>query len=173
MTAIDPFTTPVEAEREARANQAESLLANAAHEDRFFDCYGTQPSTLRKDEAATALYAAQAATAHALLAVRAELADIATSLRTIAALPSAIDRLASHVTAESTRLQAELRDTRAEVIGLRSSVEAAGQPIASAIGTLTAAVDALGQAAEPRPRWWQWRIRRALRAAAEPQETAQ
>ncbi|HEY9373149.1 hypothetical protein [Streptomyces sp.] len=173
MTAIDPFTTPVEAEREARANQAESLLANAAHEDRFFDCYGTQPSTLRKDEAATALYAAQAATAHALLSVRDELADIAGTLRLLAKTPAAIQWLADHVTAEGALLQKELEDTRGEVIGLRSSVEAAGQPIASAIGDLTAAVDAFGQAAEPRPRWWQWRIRRALRAAAEPQETAQ
>ena len=149
------------------AHRAHMLLDQAAERK----CWPAREGY--EDNSSTALRDALVGQGLATLAVQAELAGIAESLRLLAKTPAAIDLLASHVTAESARLQKELEDTRAKVVDLRSSVEVGGQPIATAIGNLTAAVDALGQAAEPRPRWWQWRIRRALRAAAEPQETAQ
>lgn len=56
-----------------------------------------------------------------------------------------------------------------ELAALRSQMpQVAG--IRLELNQLAATVDGL---AEPRPRWGQWRIRRALRVAAEPQESAQ
>lgn len=160
MTAIDPFTTPAEAERAGRAKQAQDMLAHAS-DVKDLSTYNYDTGRRSYKGGVEAMRDAMVGQGYALLAVRDELADIAGSLRTLAALPSAINLLASHVATESALLQQELSDTRAEVADLRSSVEVGGVPIAIAIGSVAAAVDALSEAVEPRPRWWQ--RRRALR----------
>ncbi|HEY9368922.1 hypothetical protein [Streptomyces sp.] len=60
----------------------------------------------------------------------------------------------------------ELRSHMPQVVGVGLELN----QLATAVDGLAGAVD---YRAEPRPRWWQRRIRRALRTAAKPQETAQ
>ncbi|MEZ7132664.1 hypothetical protein ACBR40_45640 [Nonomuraea sp. AD125B] len=74
------------------AEQSKALLADAANRDRFYEnssvCDKQLRYALRKgDDAATAMYAAQAATAHAMLAVVDELAGLRAELRQTAAAP--------------------------------------------------------------------------------------
>lgn len=185
MTATDPFATPAEAEREARVEQAKALLADAANKDRFYEnssMYDEQPRyALRKgDNAATAMYAVQAATAHAVLGVVDQLADIATSLRTLARTPYEIQQLAKHVSVTGKAVQDRFADLGNEIHDLCATVDQ-GVEFADSTAAATASIsvsmhdltDAVLQLSEPHPRWWQWRIRRALRTAVEPQESAQ
>lgn len=173
--SIDPFTTPAEAEREARVEQAKALLADAANKDRFYEnssMYDEQPRyALRKgDNAATAMYAAQAATAHAVLGVVDQLADIATSLRTLARTPYAVQQLAQHVSVTGKAVQDRLADLGNEVHDLTATVDqgvefadSAVSSIASVAVTVHELTDAVLRLSEPRPRWWQWSRRLALR----------
>ncbi|MER7366325.1 DUF6197 family protein [Nonomuraea wenchangensis] len=70
------------------AEQAKALLAHAADERHFYEGYvNDNHRTLHERDAATALYAAQAATAHAMLAVVDELAGLRADLRQTAVAP--------------------------------------------------------------------------------------
>ncbi|HUR74479.1 MAG TPA: hypothetical protein VMZ00_09385 [Sporichthya sp.] len=164
MTATDPFTTPVEAEREARVKQVNDLLAYAAHDHHFYNPYlGDDPLIVMERHAASVLYASQAATAHAMLAVRDELADIAASLRQLAAMPAAVQWVGDNLTAAGQSVQDGLTGLASEVHDLRSAVEA-GDSAADAVDAVALAVNALAGAvdylAEPRPRWWHRWFRR-------------
>jgi hypothetical protein len=149
MTAIDPFTTPAEAEREARVKQAHDLLGrafSASHSP-----YGTSATSLNYVDGVGAVRDALVGQGHAMLAVRDELADIAASLRTLAALPPALYNVAEQV----QDLGNDLRD-------VHTIVEETGQNAAAAIRDHTETVnDALGNVAEviDRIHWWQLRRR--------------
>ncbi|MGI5288001.1 hypothetical protein ACQEVF_32315 [Nonomuraea polychroma] len=161
----DPFTTPAEAEREARVKQAHDMLAYAANAQHFYNPYMNDnlPAVVHERHAASVLYASQAATAHAMLAVRDELADIAGSLRTLAALPAAAQHLAEQV-------KDGLENVTNEMFDLRSDLEKASGPTDSAIRDVALTVheltDAVLRLHEPQPRWWQ-RRRRKLRKQAD------
>lgn len=181
MTATDPFATPAEAEREARVEQAKALLADAANKDRFYEnssMFDEQPRyALRKgDNAATAMYAVQAATAHAVLgvvdqlAVNANLDRIAAALETLARTPYAVQQLAQHVSVTGKAVQDRLADLGNEIHDLTATVDqgvefadSAVSSIASVAVTVHELTDAVLRLSEPRPRWWQWSRRLALR----------
>ncbi|MFI7470538.1 hypothetical protein [Nonomuraea sp. NPDC049646] len=164
MTA-DQFTTPA-----APAEQAKVLLSYAADDSHFFDSFGTHLPLLRGEKhTSTAMYAAQAATAHAMLAVRDELADIAASLRTLAAMPSAINTLAAHMNALDDTVGGGLAEIADAVhkhslgasddqCAIVEAINTHGETVDSAISDVIDAMD--------RPRWWQWRRRWTLRRLA-------
>lgn len=155
--SVDSFTTPAEAEREARIKQAHDMLAYAAHDHHFYNPYldDDLPAVVHERHAASVLYASQAATAHAMLAVRDELADIAASLRTLAADGAALGQIAEGVT--------QLGDVACDV---HTAVEFYG-------GTATDVLSNIATEALDRPRWWQFRLRRALRRAATGSEVSE
>ena len=136
MTA-DPFTTPAEAEREAVVQQARDLLSRAENADHY-------PFAGAVGAIKNALVAQGLAT----LAVRDELADIASSLRTLAALPSEVR---------------ELTATLDQGVEFADSAAAAAGATASAMQDLAEFVD--------RPRWWQWRRRHRLGNSSALNET--
>ncbi|MEU5869577.1 hypothetical protein ABZ815_51030 [Nonomuraea sp. NPDC047529] len=133
----------------APAEQAKALLADAANRDRFYDAsmYDQHPRyALREgDDAATAMYAAQAATAHAMLAVADELAGLRAELRQaitapredLAQLASLVHGLATAVAAvaahdadtagavgDLTRTLADRMDNQADqVLAVKEAVE--------------------------------------------------
>jgi hypothetical protein len=170
MTTIDPFTTPAEAERAARAKQAQYLLAWAADSRNFCTPYTDDQKVLYDKDAATAMYAAQAAAAHAMLAVRDELADIAGSLRTLAAMPTAMQNVADHVSALDDTIGGGLAELTEAVhkhgLGLSDdqcaiveALRAHGEVVDSAVFGVADVMD--------RPRWWQLRRRWTLWRSAD------
>jgi hypothetical protein len=135
MTAIDPFTTPAEAERAARTRQARDFLALAMRPEHVSTEGWDQLGGYRRNysNGVQAMRDAMVGQGYALVAVQAELADIADSLRTLAALPAAVQRVGDSVTAA-----AETTD-----LGLSE--------IASAVRDVAQAVD---DHTEARRRWW-------------------
>jgi len=108
------------------------------------------------------MYAAQAATAHAMLAVRDELADIAASLRALAATPTTVANMALAVNAVQetlTELGNDVCDVRTAITDSTAAAVDTGDSLTDAIRDLANVID--------RPRWWQWRLRRSLRRAAD------
>lgn len=166
MTAVDPFTTPAEAEREARAKQAQDFLALAMTPERLA-WIASANSTFNYENGIQAVRDALVGQGYAMLTVRDELADIAASLRTLAALPSAIHCLADQVKAGLEEVGGEIHDLCATVdqgVEFADSTAAATASISVSMHDLT---DAVLQLSEPRPRWWQRRISRTLRQVPE------
>ncbi|MFB4275697.1 hypothetical protein ACBJ59_10430 [Nonomuraea sp. MTCD27] len=174
MTTADPFTTPDEADREACAEQANDLLAYAAHDHHFYNPYldDDLPAIIMERHAASVLYASQAATAHATLAVHANLDRIAAALEAMAKTPAAIQLLADHVSALEDTLGGGLAELVEAVHKHSLGVSDDQCEIVKAInGHADTVCDAVGNVAEviDRVRWWQWRRRwfnRRQRAAA-------
>ncbi|MGW2161824.1 hypothetical protein [Nonomuraea sp. NPDC001699] len=180
-----PRNTPV-----APAEQAKALLADAAREDRFYDpsSYDQDPRyALREgDDAATAMYAAQAATAHAMLAVTDELAGLRAELRQavgapredLAQLASAVRGLAAAVAtsaAQDTDVAGALRElTRTladRMDGQTDQVLAVKDVVEDGLADITDVLEAR------RGGWWSrllwWRIsHRATRPGLTPDSDA-
>jgi hypothetical protein len=167
MTA-DQFTAPA-----APAEQAKALLADAAHAERFYSPYlDDSHRVLQKLDAGTAQYAAQAATAHAMLAVAEELAGLRAELRQAVGAPredlfqlaSAVRGLAAAVAtsaAQDADTAAAVRDLAATLdqgVEFADTAAAATDSIATSMHDLLDVID--------RPRWWQWRRRRQMRNLA-------
>ncbi|WP_188188082.1 hypothetical protein [Nonomuraea sp. SYSU D8015] len=111
--------------------------------------------------------------AQAMLAMRTDLARIATALELLAKTPAAIQHLAGHVSAAGQALQNGLEDLGAEVHNLTATVNQGvefADSTAAAVGSVAETVheltDTVDRLAEPRPRWWQWRRRRTIRKAS-------
>ncbi|MFI6296681.1 hypothetical protein ACIBEJ_34185 [Nonomuraea sp. NPDC050790] len=149
---IDPFTTPVEAEREARIQQARDRLdAATAH----ISVYSSNAASLNYVEGARAVRDALVGQGHAMLAIHAELADIAGSLRTLAALPGAVQEALSDLGNDVCEVHSAIGDGTAVVVDT-------GDSLTDAIRDLADVVD--------RPRWWKfWRSRqRPVQSDTEP-----
>jgi hypothetical protein len=147
---IDPFTTPAEAEREGRAKQARDFLALAMTPENVvqhnWDHHQYQIDYANGVQAVRDALVGQG---YALLTVRDELADIAGSLRTLAAMPSAVQNIAG------------------EVEGCYEAITSGSIDVAAAVREVGEILeDRLSVIATTRPRWWQWRLRRQVRAAA-------
>lgn len=156
MTAVDPFTTPAEAEQEALLAQARNLLARATSEQRLATWGSSTNSRINYENGVEAIRDALTGQGHVLLAVHTELADIAASLRTLASAPSVLQQLADH-----TSGLVEAVNEHGDGIGERTAtvvdaVHAHGEVVDSAVSGVLDVMD--------RPRWWQWRRRRALHA---------
>ncbi|GAA3702477.1 hypothetical protein GCM10022224_080370 [Nonomuraea antimicrobica] len=110
-------------------HEARALLADAANKDRFYD--NSSPYNERRrqalregDDAATALYAAQAATAHAVLAVAGELAELRGQVHELRAvredladIADAVRGLANALTSGAGQ-SADVADQMAELTGV-------------------------------------------------------
>ncbi|UBU19185.1 hypothetical protein [Nonomuraea gerenzanensis] len=81
------MTTTPHAQNPSPAEQAKALLANAAHSDNFYDSFGAHTPRLHKQDAATATYETQAATAHAMLGVVDELGELRSEVRQAVGAP--------------------------------------------------------------------------------------
>ncbi|MEU6710044.1 hypothetical protein ABZ897_01080 [Nonomuraea sp. NPDC046802] len=158
-------TTPAEAEREARVKQAQDSLALAAGVEHL-STYNYDTGRRSYKGGVEAMRDALVGQGHALLAVRDELADIAEALRTLAAVPSAIGHLTDHVEAGLAEVCGEIHELTATVeqgLEFADSTASATGSVAVALHELT---DAVLRLSDPRPpRWWQFRLRRALRPA--------
>jgi hypothetical protein len=152
--SIDPFTTPAEAEREARVKQAHDFLALAAGVSHFATCNSDTDRPIYED-GVQAVRDALVGQGHAMLAVRDELADIAASLRTLTALPSAAQYLAEQVTTGLEEIGNDVCDVHTAI---EDGVAATTDAIRDHAETVN---DGLGNVAEviDRVRWWQWRRR--------------
>ncbi|MFD1547725.1 hypothetical protein [Nonomuraea guangzhouensis] len=163
MTTTDPFTTPAEAERAARVEQAQDLLARAAgvkHVAR--STFDGKVYRYNYVDGVAAVRDAMVGQGHAMLAVRGELADIAASLRTLAALPAAVQWLGDSVTA----VKDEVAEVAGEVLGCNQATTLGAMDVAAAIreaGEILEDRLAAIEEALSRPRWWQWRRRREVR----------
>ncbi|MEV4364591.1 hypothetical protein [Nonomuraea sp. NPDC049625] len=189
-------TSPVQL---TAAEQAKALLADAANKDRFYEnssiCDDQLRYALRKgDDAATAMYAAQAATAHAVLGVVDQLGELRAEVRQAVGAPredlfqlaSALRGLAAALTASAERdadvagairaltgTLAERMDTQADQVqAVRAEVE---DGLAAMADTMTLLFD------RRRGHWWSrlWPSRRrhvamaASETAAEPERVAE
>ncbi|MFG1963044.1 hypothetical protein [Nonomuraea sp. NPDC049028] len=172
MTATDPFTTPAEAQHEGLARQARDFFALAMTPEHLSMWARAGSGQLDYENGVQAVRDALVGQGHATLAVNANLDRIATALEMLAAMPSAIQCLGDQMKSGLQEVGGELHELCATVdqgVEIADSTAAATASISVSMHDLT---DAVLQLSEPRPRWWQWRIRRALRTAAEPQETA-
>ncbi|WP_433516489.1 hypothetical protein ACQP2T_13505 [Nonomuraea sp. CA-143628] len=181
MTTTDPFAYPAENEGAAaisanhaamRADVASDLLKAAQGAD-VRPSYSYDEKLFNYKNGIDAVRDALVGQGHAMLAVRAELADIAGSLRTLAALPGAVQWLADHVTAASETMQGALTDLSNDVCDVHTAIEGSGEnavagsiDIAAAIRehteTVTEALDNVAEVID-RVRWWQWRRRWTMR----------
>ncbi|MEO3892200.1 hypothetical protein [Nonomuraea sp. B5E05] len=160
------MTTTPPAQSLSPAQQAKALLAYAADESRFHDTYTYDGTCRRRDrlneaEEATATYAAQAATAHALLAVLDELRELRTDLRQAAAARrEELPNLAAGVRELATALK-PLSDIAESVDGLTDQVEAVRDEVEDGLATVASGVELLADRRRSR-RWsrlW-WPVRR-------------
>lgn len=142
----------------AAADQAKALLTYAASDRFFFTPYNDESHRVLNDrDSATAMYAAQAATAHALLAIHADLTRIGDCLQAAARTPIVLHELAEQVS-----------DLASEVLGCNEATTVAAMDVAAAIRETGEIVDSAMFGVVDvmdRPRPWQWRRRRALRKA--------
>jgi hypothetical protein len=149
---IDPFTTPAEAEREGRAKQARDFLALAMTPENVVQHdWDHRHYQINYANGVQAVRDALVGQGYALLTVRDELADIAGSLRRLAAMPSAMQYVADHVSALDDTIGAGAAE-------LSEAIREHGEVVDSAVLGVADVMD--------RPRWWQWRLRRQVRAAA-------
>ncbi|MFI9846736.1 hypothetical protein ACIHFD_57620 [Nonomuraea sp. NPDC051941] len=166
--------------------QAKALLADAANKDRFYEnssiCDDQLRYALRKgDDAATAMYAAQAATAHAMLGVVDQLGELRAEVRHAVGAPredlfqlaSALRGLATALTTSAERdadvagairaltgTLAERMDTQADqILAVRNEVE---EGLASVAGGVELLAD------RRRSRWWSRLPWRRHRTGAQP-----
>lgn len=162
----------------APAEQAKALLADAAHTERFYSPYlDTSQRVLQPMDTGTAQYAAQAATAHALLAVVDELAGLRAEMRQAVGAPredlfqlaSAVRGLAAAVatsTAQDTDVAGAIRDlarTLADRMdGQADQVLAVKEAVEEGLADVTDVLEAR------RGGWWSrllwWRLRRTAQA---------
>lgn len=160
MTADRIFTPPAHNESAARAEQARELLALAVSPDHLVAWGGD--GSRNYEHGFEALRDTLAGQGQATLAVHAELARIAAALEMIAKTPAAVDQLADRVT-ESIR---DLTSTVDQGVEFADTTAAATSALVVGVHGLTDAVDCL---AKPRPRWWQWQLRVALRKLRQQQ----
>ncbi|MFI6793712.1 hypothetical protein ACIBG4_40910 [Nonomuraea sp. NPDC050383] len=155
------------------AEQARALLAYAADGRHFSEHYQDNHRTLDKQDAATAMYAAQAATAHTLLAItdqlaalrhevrqaaacRAELAQIATAVQYLA---GANERSNARIEAALSGMTTSIEKTVSDGLdGIGDAIREHGETFDSAACDVIDVMD--------RPRWWQWRRRSQRQQAA-------
>jgi DNA-binding FrmR family transcriptional regulator len=158
---IDPFTTPAETERGARVKQAQDFLALAMTPECLATWSGSSTIAYNYEHGFEALRDALVGQGHAMLAVRDELADIAASLRTLAAAPSAVANVAMQVAA----VQEALSELGNDVCDVHTAIK---DSTAAAVDTGDSLTDAIRDLADviDRPRWWQWRRRWTLRRHA-------
>jgi hypothetical protein len=161
--SIDPFTTPAEAEREARAKQAHHLL-DAAQKADARPSYASATS-LNYAGGVMAVRDAIVGQGYALLSVRDELADIAGSLRTLTALPGAVQWLGDHLSALDDTVGGGLAELTEAIHKHGSSVDDSSSAVVDAIRAhgevLDSAVFGVVDVMD-RPRWWQLRRRWTL-----------
>jgi uncharacterized protein YigA (DUF484 family) len=154
------------AQKPSPAEQAKALLADAANKDRFYNnssCYDDRPrQALREgDDAATALYAAQAATAQALLAVVGELAALRVEVRQAAtARLEELPNLASGMRGLAAALK-PLQDIAGSVDGLTDQVEAIRDEVEDGLAHVAGSVELLADRRRSggwsRLLWWRRR----------------
>lgn len=167
---IDPFTTPAEAEREGRAKQAREFLALAMTPEHL-SMWAGNPGQFDYENGVQAVRDALVGQGYALLTVRDELADIAGSLRTLAAAPTAVANVALAVNA----VQETLNELGNDVCDVHTAIEGCYEATTSGSVDVAAAVREVGEILEDRlssldrPRWWQWRRRAAVRRAIHEQ----
>ncbi|MFI7455459.1 hypothetical protein ACIBQX_48930 [Nonomuraea sp. NPDC049714] len=179
MTITPPARTPA-----ASAEQAKALLAYAADERHFSTPYYDDTHViLQERDAATALYAAQAATATAMLAVAGELAELRAEIRQATAIRSDLADIATAVrglasaavvtsaspTADVASAVRELTTTLGERMDERADeVEAVRDAVEEGLADVADVVELL---VRPRGGWWSgllwWRRRSAEKVAAE------
>ena len=148
MTAIDPFTTPAEAEREGHVKQVHDLLDRAHGVQHVVkSSYDGKSYHYNYGGGVKALLDAAVGQGYALMAVRDELADIAASLRTLAAAPTAVANVALAVNA----VQETLTELGNDVCDVHTAIEEGSKTVADALDNVAEVID--------RPRWWQWRRR--------------
>lgn len=140
-TNTDPSTTPAEPEREARVKQAHDFLALAMTPEHLSTWGGAGSGQINYENGIQAVRDALVGQGYALAAIHAELADIAASLRALAALPSAVHCVA-------TQVSDGLSEVRSQVHDLTATIDV-GVEYAGALQDLVDVAD--------RPRWWQWR----------------
>ncbi|MEV0826386.1 hypothetical protein [Nonomuraea rubra] len=168
MTTTDPSTTPIEAEREARVKQASDFLALAMTPEHL-SMWAGNSSQLDYENGVQAIRDAIVGQGYATLAANANLDRIATALEALAALPPVVQSVADQVGGELHDLNDRLR----EGCEFADSTAAATGSISVSMHDLTDAVRDLADVID-RPRWWQWRLRRALRqqtVVPEPDDT--
>ncbi|NUW45510.1 hypothetical protein [Nonomuraea rhodomycinica] len=163
------------------AEQAMALLAYAADGRHFYEGYiHDNHRTLHERDAATAMYAAQAATAHTLLAITSELAELREAVRQVAACRTELAEIATavrYLAGAHDRSNARLEDA---LSGITASIEKTASDsldnIADAIRESSQTLDAnlLGvqDALTPQPRWWQFGLRRSQRDRPESEGSA-
>jgi hypothetical protein len=160
MTAIDPFTTPAEAEREARIKQARDMLARAAGvEDLSTYNYDTGRRSYKGG--VQAMRDALVGQGHATLAVDATLGRVATALERLAALPTALDRLNDTVREGLDAAAEQVRENGTQMEDLAKAIREHTETVNDDLDNIAEVID--------RVRWWQWRRRwfnRRQRAAA-------
>jgi hypothetical protein len=149
------------------AEQAKALLAYAANDRHFYEPItwdGSRMARLRGDECSeTAMYAAQAATAHALLAVVGELAALRADLQQqAAATREDLAGIAAEVSDLATALTEPLTAVSGSVDGLTGQVEAVHDAVEEGLDVVA---DTMTLLFDRRPRlWWlrlrSWRTRR-------------
>ncbi|MEV0993385.1 hypothetical protein [Nonomuraea sp. NPDC050202] len=167
MTTIDPSTTPAEAAREGLAKQAHDFFALAMTPEHLSMWTGNS-SQLDYENGVQAIRDAIVGQGYAMLAARDELADIAASLRTLAATPTAVQNVAFQVANFQETVDTWMGDLVEEV---RSHTNVVGNGVTAVREHAETVNDALGNVAGviDRVRWWQWRRRwfnRRLRVAA-------
>lgn len=143
------------------AEQAKALLAYAADKSRFRSPFIDSPSVLYDQDAATATYAAQAATAQALLAVVGELAALRVEVRRAAtARLEELPNLASGMRDLATALK-PLQDIADSVDGLTDQVEGVRDEVEDGLAVVADTMTLLFD--RRRSRWWSrlgWPVRR-------------
>ncbi|WP_127931670.1 hypothetical protein [Nonomuraea polychroma] len=164
------MTTTSPVQTHSPAEQAHALLAYAADEHHFYTSYADGHPSLHKHDAATAMYAAQAATA--LLAVVGELAELRAGLQQAAAMGEDIADIASGVR-ELTAALKPLEEIAGSVDGLTDQVEAVRDEVEDGLAAVASEVELL--VGRRRSRWWswlrwpvrRWRAQRALPSVAD------
>lgn len=177
MTDVDLFTTLAEAEREAHAKQARDFLALAMTPEHLAKSTWVHGNDYRYsyEDGVQAVRDAMVGQGHALMAIHAELADIAGSLRTLAGMPAAVQSLGASITAASQFLKEGLTDLGNDVCDVHTAIEDGAESVAAMVHEVSDTVDRHAGIVDSalfgvvdvmdRPRWWQWRRRRALRKA--------
>ncbi|MDR8415058.1 hypothetical protein MTP10_40805 [Nonomuraea sp. 3-1Str] len=157
-----PVTT-IGSAKDAARHEARALLAYAADEHHFYSPVytdGSRSQRLTEASAPTATYAAQAATAHALLAITGELAELRQSVGQMAAVRQDLADIAAAVRELATAVTAASTDVVDQVADLSTTLDqVAGKglaDVATEVAGLAAAVDDHGQ----RRRSWRDLFRR-------------
>lgn len=179
MTTVDPFTTPPGVERGAHAKQARDFFALAAGAESVATRqWDGQSYRYSYEDGVEAVRDAMVGQGHALMAIHAELADIAGSLRTLAGMPAAVQSLGASITAASQSPKEGLTDLGNDVCDVHTAIEDGAESVAAMVHEVSDTVDRHAGIVDSalfgvvdvidRPRWWQWRRQRATAVLGEP-----